>query len=138
MERDAETSRSNPRRIAAWSTGAAATLALGFGVVETFSWLNKLDQFDKHTAPLPDKPGKTYPDCGSTAVNYGGAGCQAIHKDLVGARAMALVGYGVAGALAAVSAILFVTSSDAAPKSSTALACAPDLVGRGLGCRILF
>jgi hypothetical protein len=140
LDGDVGTSHSNPRRIAAWSTGAAATLALGFGVIETFAWLSKLDQFDKHMAPIQDNPGKTYQDCGTTAVNYGGAACQAIHKDLVGARAMALVGYGLAGALGAVSAILFATSSDSSPKSSssTAFACAPDLVARGLGCRIQF
>ncbi len=131
--------RTNPRRIAAWATGAAAGLSLVFGVIETVAWVQKLDQFDNHIGPLLVDP--TIMDkknCGAKQMNFGGPGCQALHDDLTHARTLTFVGYGLAAALGVTSAVLFATSKPDRSKGDMAFACAPDLVSRGVGCAFSF
>lgn len=138
-EPDAAPTDGGPRRIAAWSTAVVATLSLGFGVVETFAWVNKQHQFDDHVGVLPSSnPPRTGKNCGTDDVNYGGDGCRGLHDDLVRSRTLALVGYGLAGALGIASAILFATSPAHPSKTMTAFGCAPDLPGHGVGCRVSF
>jgi hypothetical protein len=134
-----DTSRTSSKRIAAWTTGGVAAAALIFGVVETFAWARRLDQFDNHTGPLVSDPTvTTQHNCGNSEPNYGGPGCQVLHNNLAQARTLTIVGYGLAVALGATSAILFATSSSEPPKTDTAFTCAPDLARRGFGCVLSF
>jgi hypothetical protein len=128
-----------PKRIAAWATGAAAGAALIFGVVETVTWASKLDQFDHHKGPLLSDPTITdRVNCGNAEPNYGSTECRDIHNSLVQARTLTIVGFGLAAALGAASAVLFATSSPDRPKTDTAFTCAPDLARRGVGCVFSF
>jgi hypothetical protein len=127
------------KRIAAWATGGVAAAALIFGVVETVTWASKLHEYDNHTGPLISDPTITNKhNCGNSEPNYGGQECQVLHNSLAQARTLTIVGYGLAAALGATSAILFATSSADHPKTDTAFACAPDLTARGVGCVMSF
>jgi hypothetical protein len=121
-------------RTLAWAVGGVAAAALVLGVIETVSWSSNVQKFDDHTSPS----NPTVKDCGSGDAMYGGPGCQSIHDDLTRARAFAIVGYGLAAVGGVGSAILFATSQPAEPKTSAAVTCAPDIVERGLSCRMTF
>jgi len=121
------------RRVAAWVTGAGAGLGLIFGAVETVVWVGKKNDFDNHQAPST-----MVHDCATSLTSAGGPECQRIHEDLVRARTLAFVGYGVAAALGVTSAILFATSGSDRSKADMAFVCAPDLGNRGVGCSFSF
>lgn len=133
-----EASTSNPRRIAAWTTGGVAALGLIFGVVETVAWVGKEHDFESHTGPLPADPTVMGHNCGAKEANFGGPGCQGLHDNLARARTLTFVGYGVAVALGVTSAILFANSSSDRSRKDTALACAPDVFSHGVGCTLSF
>lgn len=133
-----QTAATNPRRIAAWTTGGGAALGLVFGIVETAVWVGKQNDFDNHTGPLPADSNAVGHNCGVNEKNYGGPGCQGLHDDLARARALTFVGYGVAAALGIASGILFATSGSDRTVGHTAFACAPDVLSRGVGCTLSF
>lgn len=126
-------SGANPGRVAAWVTGAAAGLGLIFGAAETVVWVGKKNDFDNH-----QNPSTMVHDCATSLTSAGGPGCQGIHDDLVRARTLAFVGYGVAAALGVTSAILFATSGSGRSRSDMAFACVPDPSTRGVGCSLSF
>ena len=81
-------------------------------------------------------------DCGTDALN---AACKAIQDSHSTARTLAIVGIGAGVVLAGASAVLFVMSSPGEAKSgeaksgtTSALACVPDVVSRGVSCRLQF
>jgi hypothetical protein len=119
------------RRTGAWIAGGAAVAAVAVGVAGTVLWVDNLNKFDDHVGPTGTK------NCGASDPSYGGPGCQSLHDSLSTGRTLALIGYGVAAAAATTSIILFATSGPSEPKT-TALACAPDLLERGMSCRIAF
>lgn len=127
------TQRSTSRPVA-WALGGVAAAALIFGVVETFTWTKKQDEFDNHLGPLPSDPAAVGHNCGTDEPAHGGAGCQGIHDDLSRARLLAIVGYGVGAAAAATSIVLFATSASDSPRRDTAFSCAPLLPTGGLTC----
>jgi len=125
------------RRTLAWIAGGAAVAAAVVGVVGTAIWIDNLNKFDDHVgAPVGSSPPPR--DCGAGDPNYGGTGCRAIHESLTTARLTAIAGYGTAAALAAGSIVLFASSSSSELKTSAAFACAPDVFGKGLSCRMSF
>jgi hypothetical protein len=125
-------------RTFAWVAAGVAGAAVVLGVVETFGWVDKQNQFDNHVGPLAANPGATGKNCGSDDSNFGGAGCRSLHDDVASARLLAFVGYGVGVAAGVAAAVLFATSHPAAPTTSTAMSCGPELPNWGLSCRVAF
>jgi hypothetical protein len=125
-------------RIAAWVTGGAAVAALVFGTVEAFNAASKRDAFNDHSIVVG---GAVYHDCGTANLS---ATCKALKDDYDQALSLTIIGFAVAGALAATSSVLFVFSSPARGGSGErdgagrAFACVPDPVARGLGCSLRF
>ena len=68
------------------------------------------------------------------------AACNQLQSEYKSARTLAIVGYSVAGALAATGVILLVTAPDSPPtgESKVAWACAPDLLRAGVTCAARF
>jgi hypothetical protein len=86
-------------------------------------------------------------DCGEGPmgpVNRGNGlpsgACNQLQSEYKSARTLAIVGYSVAGVLAATGVILLVTAPDAAPtgESKVAWVCAPDLLRAGITCGARF
>ena len=115
----------------AWGAAGGAALGLILGTVEGLSAIKKKNDFNEHQGPDGSF------DCGTDAPN---AACKAIQDSHSTARTLAIVGFVAGGVLAGASAVLFVMSSPAETKSGTtsALACVPDVVSRGLSCRLQF
>jgi hypothetical protein len=99
------------RRPLILTTAGLAGAALIFGVVEHVLWRSKVSSFASMScdADLPDRGGTT---------------CRQIYDDGGQARTFAFVGYGVAGALAATSVILYVTSPKPEGSFGSPVACA--------------
>jgi hypothetical protein len=125
-------------RPAAWAMAAAATAAVGFGAYETFVWSTRKRDFDNHTRPLPDNPGKRIPDCGAADPGRGGPECDSIYQQMQTAKMLFIVGFGVGAALAAGSAILFAVSAHGDSDPNQALACVPMTTLPGAMCRLSF
>jgi len=115
----------------AWGAAGGAALGLIFGTVEGLSAIKKKNEFNEH------KGADGSFDCGTDAPN---AACKAIQDSHGTARTLAIVGFGAGVVLAGASAVLFVMSSPGEAKSGTtsALACVPDVVSRGVSCRLQF
>src|SRR6185436_10806828 len=96
--------------VLAWTAAGGAVLALGFGVAELLSANNKFNEFN----------GKS--DCGEVFQNRGGPNCAKLFNDATSARQLSIVGFAVAGALAATSVVFFVITPDK-PQDSVSLAC---------------
>ena len=137
----AQTSETDPRRIAAWATGSGALLALTVGTVEAFNAASKRDDFNDHTSIVG---GMARPDCTTVSLS---SQCKPLKDDYDRALTLSVVSFVTGGALAVASSILFVLSSSGhvsnaeragvAPATPT-LACVPDLGVRGFGCRLRF
>lgn len=106
-------------------TGALAAGALIFGVLEHVSWQDKVTSFNEMAS------------CDPNANDYGGAGCAGLHEDALHARNLAFVGYGLAGILAATSAILFLAWDHDAP-AQPRVACSGSPGLHGLDCVLRF
>ena len=134
----AETSATDPRRIAAWATGSGALLALAVGTVEAFNAASKRNDFNNHTSMVG---GMALPDCTTVSLS---AQCKPLKDDYDRALTLSIVSFVTAGALAAASSVLFVLSSSGhvsnPERASVApsFACVPDLGVRGLGCSLRF
>jgi tetratricopeptide (TPR) repeat protein len=137
----AQTSETDPRRIAAWATGSGALLALAVGTIEAFNAASKRDDFNNHTSLVG---GMALPDCTTVSLS---AQCKPLKDDYDHALTLSVVGFVTAGALAAASSVLFVLSSSGHVSNAEraggtpvapALACVPDLGVRGLGCSLRF
>jgi hypothetical protein len=125
-------------RIAAWATASAAVVAAGFATFEALTWKTKSNQFDNQMGRLPDKPSVIDFNCAEQAPQRGGAGCQGIYDDMQRAKTFTIVGFAVAGALAAGSIVLFTVSSTS-PESNTNLTLTCGLLpAPGAACRAVF
>ena len=115
----------------AWGAAGGAALGLILGTVEGLAAIKKKNEFNEHKGPDGSF------DCGTDAPN---AACKAIQDSHGTARTLAIVGFGAGVVLAGASAVLFVMSSPGEAKSGTtsALACVPDVVSRGVSCRLQF
>ena len=115
----------------AWGAAGGAALGLILGTVEGLAAIKKKNEFNEHKGPDGSF------DCGTDALN---APCKAIQDSHSTARTLAIVGIGAGVVLAGASAVLFVMSSPGEAKSGTtsALACVPDVVSRGVSCRLQF
>jgi len=116
----------------AWGAAGGAALGLILGTVEGLAAIKKKNEFNDHKGPDGSF------DCGTDALN---APCKAIQDSHSTARTLAIVGISAGVVLAGASAVLFVMSSPGEAKSGTtsaALACVPDVVSRGLSCRLQF
>jgi len=123
-------------RIAAWATGGAAVAALAFGTIEAFNAASKQDTFNAHTAV---DGGTTYHDCGTSKLS---PACKTLKDDYDQAFTLSIVGFVSAGVLAAASTVFFVYSAPGQGgervSGTSALACVPDPVARGIGCSLRF
>jgi hypothetical protein len=131
-------SNGSTTRTLAWAGVAAATLTLGFGVLETMAWLGKQDEFDNHVGSLPTTPSIMGKNCGSGEQNYGGVGCKQLHDELAMSRGLAIGGYAAAAALTVVSVFLFSMSAPAQAPGAMAFSCAPDMARGLMFCRASF
>jgi hypothetical protein len=115
----------------AWGAAGGAALGLIFGTIEGLSAIKKKNEFNEH------KGADGSFDCGTDAPNLM---CKAIQDSHGTARTLSIVGFSAGVALAGASAVLFVMSSPGEAKSGTtsALACVPDVVSRGVSCRLQF
>jgi len=115
----------------AWGAAGGAALGLILGTVEGLSAIKKKNEFNDHRGADGSH------DCGTDALN---AACKSIQDAHGSARTLAIVGIGAGVVLAGASAVLFVMSSPGEAKSGTtsALACVPDVVSRGVSCRLQF
>ena len=102
--------------IAAWTAAGGAVVAAGFGVVEVLGANNKFRDFNSRS------------ECGEIYQQRGGPGCAALFDDATSARQLAVVGFAVAGVLAATSVVFFVLTPEK-PHDSVSLACSPALGG---------
>jgi hypothetical protein len=119
----------------AWGVGIAAGVGLALGTVEGIIAIKKRNEFNDHMGQDPNTlDRKLILDCNTTAPT---ADCKSIQDSWSRARTLSIVGFVAGAVLAGGAAALWVVSS---PKehSGTALACAPDLGSRGLGCRLEF
>jgi hypothetical protein len=126
---------SSSRRGLVLVTAGLSAASLAFGVVEHWSWQDKVASFGMTSG------------CGATFPNRGGPGCGELYQDGLQARTLALVGYGLTAAFAITAAILLLTdgggsgggngngSVAAAPR---VVACAPDSTLRGVACAVHF
>jgi tetratricopeptide (TPR) repeat protein len=134
----AETSETDPRRIAAWATGSGALLALAVGTIEAFNAASKRDDFNNHTSLVG---GTERPDCTTATLS---SQCKPLKDAYDQALTLSVVSFVTAGVLAAASSVLFVLSSSGhvgnaeRAGGAPALACVPDLGVRGLGCSLRF
>lgn len=121
----------------AWAAGGLTVLTIGFGVVETFMALSKRTEFAEHLGPNPDSPAQTILDCGTAKPT---SECRQIQDAYQRNLTRSIVAYGIGGALAIGTAVLFVLSSrDAHPASSeSAFTCVPDPFSRGAACHLAF
>ena len=71
----AQTTETDPRRIAAWATGSGALLALAVGTIEAFNAASKRDDFNNHTSIVG---GMARPDCTTVSLS---AQCQPLKDD---------------------------------------------------------
>jgi hypothetical protein len=90
---------SDPRDRVCVALGVVALAVLGAGVIEQVRWQLRVRSFNDRT------------DCDGAFDQHGGPGCQQLYSEGQTAKTFMFVGYGTAGALAAVSAILFWTGS---------------------------
>ena len=122
--------------------GGAGLLALGFAIVETFSWKASQDSFNNHLGPplgMPSADPSTYKhDCGAVEPMRGGSGCQSLYDDATHARTFAIVGYATGAALGLTAAVLSLWNRDGSTPSKSAVACAPNAFAPGLGCQWSF
>ena len=123
-------------RVAAWITGGAAVAALAFGGVEAFNAASKQDTFNAHTAV---DNGVTFHDCGTSKLS---PACKALKDDYDQAFTLSIVGLVSAGVLGAASTVMFLYSASGQggerAGGTSALACVPDPVARGIGCSLRF
>jgi len=108
--------------VVAWGAAGGAVLALSFGVYELLDANNKFNEFN----------GKS--ECGEVFANRGGPGCSKLFNDATSARQLSVVGFAVAGVLAATSVVFFVLTPDAPKDSSVSMSCGPTLGGPGVVC----
>ena len=136
-----EGSRGTVRRKVAWGAGISAGLLLAGAVAETVLWQTKRSDFQKHRGPPVDDPALDpalwRPDCGLDEPGRGGAACLTLYNAARQAQLLALVGYGVGGALAITSVVLF-SGGRRRSEQQAHLACSPGLLFRGVSCRLAF
>jgi hypothetical protein len=108
--------------VVAWTAAGGAVVALGFGVYQLLEANNRFNEFN----------GKS--DCGENLGNRGGAGCSKLFNDATAARQLSVVGFAVAGVLAATSVVFFVLTPDTPRESSVSMSCGPTLGVPGLSC----
>lgn len=115
----------------AWGAAGGAVLGLALGVFKGMQASSKEKEFNEHLGT------DGVPDCNTTAPT---PACKALQDSHDSARTLGIVGFVAGGVLAGASAALFVLSSsgEAKPATSTALACVPDVVSRGVSCRLQF
>ncbi len=123
----------NWKRRMAWGTGAASAVSLGFGVFQHFRANAKYKAFDD----VEDAPLTTTGECTTWAPQDGGGRCSELRKEGDGARTAAIIGFSLAGALAATSAWLFY-ASDRQQEASLARACVVDPIGARINCQWVF
>jgi hypothetical protein len=125
-------------RPVAWGVGIAGLAALVFGGVEGIIAINKRNEFNDHEGPDPNNVGRTIKDCGTETPTDA---CRAIMDSHESARTLSIVGFVAGGVLTAGAAVLWVLTSPkpaAGSASSSTFACTPDLVTRGVACRMQF
>jgi hypothetical protein len=66
------------------------------------------------------------------------AGCADLQSQYQGARTLSIVGFSVAGALAATGVVLLVTAPHSSQPEKIAWACAPQLLRLGASCQLRF
>jgi PEGA domain len=108
---------------AIWGTAIGAGASLAFGIGESLVGLGKVNSFNDGA------------ECNKYLADRGSERCGALYDEGQNARLASYVGYGVAGALAATSLVLYLTRPKALPKE--ALVCAPK--GQlGVSCSLSF
>jgi hypothetical protein len=122
----------------AWGVGIAAGVGLAFGAVEGIVAIKKRNEFNNHMGPDPISGAQTM-DCGTKMPT---PACKSIQDSWSQARTLSIVGFVAGAALAGGAAALWFIS---APKehggsggSTTALACAPNVLSPGVACRLEF
>jgi hypothetical protein len=115
----------------AWGAAGGAALGLIFGTVEGLMAIKKKNEFNDHKGP------DGMYDCATAALT---PACKTLQEEHSSARTLAIVGFVAGGVLAGASAVLFVLSPQggATPGTTSALACVPDVVTRGVSCRLQF
>jgi hypothetical protein len=112
-------------------------VGLAFGAYQAVAAGSKSDEFNNHTGPDPNTPGGTIKDCNTDMLS---AACRPLKEDFEQARTFAIVGLAAGGALAVGSAVLFwlSTTTESSGASTSAFACVPDPVSRGVNCSLRF
>jgi hypothetical protein len=108
------------------ATGIGAVAALGFGITEAVLAGGKVDSFNGMAA------------CNRYASDRGGPGCASLYDDGQQSRLLSYVGFGVAGALAVTSVVLFLTRPEPTAKRSAMAACTARVGGIGVSCAVAF
>jgi tetratricopeptide (TPR) repeat protein len=116
---------------AAYGAFGGAAIAAGVGTYGVVSFNDKVGTFNEEcgqgsSGPVDKKSGAP------------SARCNSLQSDYKGARTLAIVGYSVAGALAATGVVLLLTAPDAPANEQVSWACAPTLGRLGAACGVRF
>jgi tetratricopeptide (TPR) repeat protein len=127
-------------RVAAWTTSAAAAVALGFGVFEHVEWQKKREAFDSYVfRVVPGQSSGIRGDCGEDDTNHGPGECPTLYATMQAAKKLAVTGYIAGGFLAAGAVALFAFPSGYDGKNrSRMVACAPSVPLGGASCHLSF
>jgi len=114
------------RRQLGWGAAIGAGAILVGAVVETVVWQSKRGQFNDATR-----------GCFEDAPMRGADGCSSLFDSAHTAQTLAIIGYGVGGALGVTSAVLLLTGKPL-EAGGTRIACAPGLGSSLVSCRLAF
>src|SRR5262249_48230245 len=109
-----------------------AVAALAFGGFETVRWQSGVKDFNNHLT-------NGSVDCQTAAPQRGGSACQTLYDKYTSNERLAVIGFAAGGALSLTALGLVIFSpSHSSPSERVGLACAPNLQGPGVSCRMSF
>jgi hypothetical protein len=126
-----------PSPASAWQRWAAMG-AFGGGAIAAGLGTYGIVRFDDRVGSFNDGCEEGPQGALQKATHQPDAGCAQLQSDYRGARTLAIVGYGVAGALAATGVVLLLTAPDSPAGEKVSWACAPTLGRPGGTCGIRF
>jgi hypothetical protein len=122
---------SNWHRWAAVGAFAGAAVAAGAGVFGIVRYNDRVGTFNKTCDE--GSPGAL-----SKATHLPDAGCASLQSEYQGARTLSIIGFSVAGALAATGVVFLVTTPVRSNGDRITWSCTPDVVRVGAACRTTF
>jgi hypothetical protein len=124
----ADSTASAPSRLRPWvviGLGGLAGAMAALGVIHQVAWQDRVSSFDSMRA------------CGSSQPERGGSTCNQLYDEGTRAKLVAVVSYGLAGALGATAVIVHMTAPSRG-REARKVACAVSPLAPGIGCTLRF